>query len=190
MHTPHITEESLSYRKRPLTTATQPWKSTRQEGFLARSGLVQSRLSRVLEAEFLVTGNLRHFPVPAFQGIVILEPARFASSAQAPVPRPVLLGPCGAGKPLAAGQRGACGPTPGTSTSGGKGPPLQAALIAFEAAPPSSRAGCPSPGPRPIQALQRGPAAYLLRPARARRWRVGAGWVRAGCGEALAGVCA
>lgn len=29
-------------------------------------------------AEFLVTGNLRHFPVPAFHHIVILEPARFA----------------------------------------------------------------------------------------------------------------
>jgi uncharacterized protein len=29
-------------------------------------------------AEFFVTGNLRHFPSSAFQGIVILEPARFA----------------------------------------------------------------------------------------------------------------
>ena len=29
-------------------------------------------------ADFLVTGNLRHFPVSAFEGIVILEPARFA----------------------------------------------------------------------------------------------------------------
>lgn len=29
-------------------------------------------------AAFVVTGNLRHFPVPSFHDIVILEPARFA----------------------------------------------------------------------------------------------------------------
>ena len=29
-------------------------------------------------AAFLVTGNLRHFPVPTFEDIHILEPARFA----------------------------------------------------------------------------------------------------------------
>jgi len=29
-------------------------------------------------AAFLVTGNLRHFPVATFEGIQILEPARFA----------------------------------------------------------------------------------------------------------------
>jgi len=37
-------------------------------------------LECVLEASavFLVTGNLRHFPVATFEGIQILEPARFA----------------------------------------------------------------------------------------------------------------
>jgi uncharacterized protein len=29
-------------------------------------------------AAFLVTGNLRHFPVPTFEDIQIVEPARFA----------------------------------------------------------------------------------------------------------------
>jgi hypothetical protein len=30
------------------------------------------------EADFLVTGNLRHFPLTEFQGIRILEPSGFA----------------------------------------------------------------------------------------------------------------
>ena len=34
--------------------------------------------AREAKAAFLVTGNLRHFPVAAFEGIQILEPARFA----------------------------------------------------------------------------------------------------------------
>ena len=40
--------------------------------------------------------------------------------------------------------------------------------------PPSSRAGCPSPGPRPVRALRREPTACLLRLALARWGRAGA----------------
>ena len=31
-------------------------------------------------AEYLVTGNLRHFPTPAFEGIRIVPPAAFAEA--------------------------------------------------------------------------------------------------------------
>jgi len=55
---------------------------------------------------------------------------------------------------------------------------------------PSSRAGCPSPGPRPVRALRRGPAACLLRLALARwgpRWR-GGGRAPGGAGRAPGGA--
>jgi uncharacterized protein len=34
--------------------------------------------ARQAQADYLVTGNTRHFPTPAFEGTRILEPAAFA----------------------------------------------------------------------------------------------------------------
>jgi hypothetical protein len=98
-------------------------------------------------------------------------------------PRPVPSPTCGA-------QRTAHDPSRAAAGEG-----TQGLRENFWNVPPSSspsRAGCPSPGPRPVRALQRGPAG-LLPAGLAGLWRAGAAgegsrWRGVGAGGLLGGA--